>query len=217
MDECSDLLSHHNCVVYTFCCLYCFLFLCYFIFFLMHRQPPRSTRTDTLFPSTTLFRSGFYAALGYAVTPRAVMARWLRLPAEPPPDAALPPDIAVAAGRPMTQRFTITYLEMTDRPAAQPLHPPPGTKYALLRAERPTVAFYRYLYNTVGGAGRWWYRRQISDAGLAGLLADDRVEVFVLHVDGTPAGYFELDRRDQPGGTGGTIDLAYFGPIGKRA
>src|SRR3546814_2134901 len=27
-------------------------------FFLMIRQPPRSTRTDTLFPYTTLFRSG---------------------------------------------------------------------------------------------------------------------------------------------------------------
>src|SRR3546814_13682331 len=33
------------------CCLLCF-------FFLMIRRPPRSTRTDTLFPYTTLFRSG---------------------------------------------------------------------------------------------------------------------------------------------------------------
>src|SRR3546814_4389828 len=32
------------------------LFLCFF-FFLMIRRPPRSTRTDTLFPYTTLFRS----------------------------------------------------------------------------------------------------------------------------------------------------------------
>src|SRR3546814_13916695 len=31
--------------------------ICYTIFFLMIRRPPRSTRTDTLFPSTTLFRS----------------------------------------------------------------------------------------------------------------------------------------------------------------
>src|SRR3546814_9924387 len=29
-----------------------------FFFFLMIRRPPRSTRTDTLFPYTTLFRSG---------------------------------------------------------------------------------------------------------------------------------------------------------------
>src|SRR3546814_19892171 len=29
----------------------------WFLFFLMIRRPPRSTRTDTLFPYTTLFRS----------------------------------------------------------------------------------------------------------------------------------------------------------------
>src|SRR3546814_12542394 len=34
----------------------CSLLLCSF-FFLMIRRPPRSTRTDTLFPYTTLFRS----------------------------------------------------------------------------------------------------------------------------------------------------------------
>src|SRR3546814_15435725 len=33
-----------------------FLYIFYF-FFLMIRRPPRSTRTDTLFPYTTLFRS----------------------------------------------------------------------------------------------------------------------------------------------------------------
>src|SRR3546814_15696302 len=32
-----------------------------FCFFLMIRRPPRSTRTDTLFPYTTLFRSRFDA------------------------------------------------------------------------------------------------------------------------------------------------------------
>src|SRR3546814_6681199 len=34
-----------------------FLFFVTFFFFLMLRRPPRSTRTDTLFPYTTLFRS----------------------------------------------------------------------------------------------------------------------------------------------------------------
>src|SRR3546814_8355061 len=33
-----------------------------FVFFLMIRRPPRSTRTDTLFPYTTLFRSRPYPA-----------------------------------------------------------------------------------------------------------------------------------------------------------
>src|SRR3546814_18075975 len=32
--------------------------VCLFFFFLMIRRPPRSTRTDTLFPYTTLFRTG---------------------------------------------------------------------------------------------------------------------------------------------------------------
>src|SRR3546814_16996272 len=35
---------------------YLFLVM-FFFFFLMIRRPPRSTRTDTLFPYTTLFRS----------------------------------------------------------------------------------------------------------------------------------------------------------------
>src|SRR3546814_20272663 len=39
----------------------CVYFLCCF-FFLMIRRPPRSTRTDTLFPYTTLFRSLVSAA-----------------------------------------------------------------------------------------------------------------------------------------------------------
>src|SRR3546814_13966094 len=39
------------------------LLVCVFFFFLMIRRPPRSTRTDTLFPYTTLFRSSFSSSL----------------------------------------------------------------------------------------------------------------------------------------------------------
>src|SRR3546814_19575075 len=35
----------------------CFVLYWFSLFFLMIRRPPRSTRTDTLFPYTTLFRS----------------------------------------------------------------------------------------------------------------------------------------------------------------
>src|SRR3546814_13264473 len=42
-------------VVYDVACLFGLFF-----FFLMIRRPPRSTRTDTLFPYTTLFRSGVH-------------------------------------------------------------------------------------------------------------------------------------------------------------
>src|SRR3546814_19061879 len=43
-----------------------------FFFFLMIRRPPRSTRTDTLFPYTTLFRS-FVAALDQVPGVRCVL------------------------------------------------------------------------------------------------------------------------------------------------
>src|SRR3546814_5348462 len=36
---------------------HCLSLILLFVFFLMIRRPPRSTRTDTLFPYTTLFRS----------------------------------------------------------------------------------------------------------------------------------------------------------------
>src|SRR3546814_19810176 len=55
----------------------------YFLFFLMIRPPPRSTRTDTLFPYTTLFRSLAHAQgdrLGRAdrQLPCAILARGRR-------------------------------------------------------------------------------------------------------------------------------------------
>src|SRR3546814_6568920 len=56
----------------------------FFFFFLRIRRPPRSTRTDTLFPYTTLFRSlppmaGYVVALWISLTLlREVEAEWLR-------------------------------------------------------------------------------------------------------------------------------------------
>src|SRR3546814_9806452 len=45
----------------------------------MFRRPPRSTRPDTLFPYTTLFRSspeGVYAAMYFAASRRMGMIAW---------------------------------------------------------------------------------------------------------------------------------------------
>src|SRR3546814_8517280 len=47
------IVFYHIC---TSVCCYEYVLL-WFLFFLMIRRPPRSTRTDTLFPYTTLFRS----------------------------------------------------------------------------------------------------------------------------------------------------------------
>src|SRR3546814_15508132 len=44
------------CLVYYYADSFVVILLA-FVFFLIIRRPPRSTRTDTLFPYTTLFRS----------------------------------------------------------------------------------------------------------------------------------------------------------------
>src|SRR3546814_11108823 len=56
--ECIRFRFFLLCVV-CYVCSYCMFFFFFFFsfFFLMLRRPPRSTRTDTLFPYTTLFRS----------------------------------------------------------------------------------------------------------------------------------------------------------------
>src|SRR3546814_11324524 len=74
--------------------MYLFYVYAGFFFFLMIRRPPRSTRTDTLFPYTTLFRSGAPRCTrqaqnergrGRAPRPLAVVGNgWVR-PSSPPP------------------------------------------------------------------------------------------------------------------------------------
>src|SRR3546814_778391 len=44
-------------MIASVCIYFLFFFFLFFFFFLMVRRPPRSTRTATLFPYTTLFRS----------------------------------------------------------------------------------------------------------------------------------------------------------------
>ena len=100
---------------------------------------------------------------------------------------------------------TITYLQMTEPPSAPPPAPPPG-KLALLRAEEPTVSFYRYLYDTIGEEWLWYERRAMDDESLEAVIRHPQVELYVLYVGGVPAGYGELDRRQTP-----DIEVAYFG------
>lgn len=99
----------------------------------------------------------------------------------------------------------VTFLEMRQHPSALP-PPQPKGKIAILKAENPPVHFYRYLYDTIGGAYKWVDRKKLSDSALAEILADPKVELFVLYADGCPAGMAELDFR-----VGDVGQLAYFG------
>lgn len=103
--------------------------------------------------------------------------------------------------------MVVTYLQMLQRPAQPPLAHP-GEKVALLRAERPTISFYRYLYDTVGEPWMWYERRAMSDEMLRQNVHNPKVEIYVLYAHGVPAGYAELDARAPR-----EVELAYFGLV----
>ncbi len=102
---------------------------------------------------------------------------------------------------------TVTQLEMTSKPLRNP-PPPPLARHLLMRAEPATVSFYRYLYDTVGANWLWTDRREWDDDRLAERLNDERTGVYVLYLDGTPAGFGELFQASAD-----VTDLAYFGLI----
>jgi len=138
----------------------------------------------------------FYASLGYEPNPCHLMQSWLK-------DSGAPSINPPEGGK---LRTIITYLAMETRPTLKPVHPPHRAQVALLRAHRPSVGFYRFLYEGVGVPWLWWERTAMADSDLAKIINDEKVEIYVLYVEGSPAGYFELDRRAEP-----IIELAYFG------
>jgi len=101
--------------------------------------------------------------------------------------------------------MTVTFLEMKTRPSP-PGPPQPRGKIAILRAEKPSVHFYRYLYDTVGKDYLWVDRKKLSDAELAKILEAPTLELYVLYAEGAPAGFAELDFAEQD-----VAHLAYYG------
>lgn len=104
----------------------------------------------------------------------------------------------------------VFYVEMTAPPTGEPI-PAPRDGLVVLHARRPSVAYYRFLYNEVGRAYHWLSRGKLSDAELDRILANPANEVHVLHVDGAPAGFVEFDRRDP-----NAIEIVQFGLMGKH-
>jgi len=84
--------------------------------------------------------------------------------------------------------------------------PAPRDGLTVLHAQTPSVPYYRFLYDAVGKDYNWLSRRKLSDEKLAAILGDPLNEVYVLYVDGSPAGFAELDRRRAD-----EVELVQFG------
>ncbi len=104
-------------------------------------------------------------------------------------------------------RVRITYLQMSRPPTQAPLDKP-AAEICVLRAQQPTLSFYRYLYETVGGPWLWDLRRKMADGLLRGIIGNPRVFIHVLYRQGVPLGFVELDARHL-----GEVEIAYFGLI----
>jgi GNAT superfamily N-acetyltransferase len=107
-----------------------------------------------------------------------------------------------------TVGYTITYLEMTERPEGAVPPMPGGASLALLAAHAPPVEYFLYLYRAVGRDYEWtdWLAQPRADQ--EAFLTDPQVELFTLMVNGWPGGFFVLDTREY-----GTCDIAYFGLV----
>lgn len=107
--------------------------------------------------------------------------------------------------KPKTLKATVTHLEMKRRPrATTPL--PVNLHATLMRATNIPLHFYRYLQWQVGREWNWVARLRMTDEHLSKIVHARTTRIFVLSVDGAPAGFFELaDLADS------TVELSYFG------
>src|SRR5262249_44710823 len=99
---------------------------------------------------------------------------------------------------------TVYFLEMFAPPSRSV--PAPRSGLSVRHVEKPSVAYYRALYSAVGRDFHSRGRPIQTDADFAAILDNPRDELHVLHVDETPAGFAELDRREP-----GEIELTQFG------
>ncbi len=97
-----------------------------------------------------------------------------------------------------------TYLEMTS--PSQLVAAPLDRRARIEHAAACTISYFRYLYREVGRQYHWRDRLVWTDEQCRGRLDTPGVSLWVLYSEGTPAGYFELERCGD-----GSVEIVYFG------
>lgn len=103
--------------------------------------------------------------------------------------------------------MTIYYLEMTG---TSQLRPPSRTVegFEAQRAWIPCGLLNRFLYQAVGADWKWTDRLPWTEGEWQAYAERAGLETWLGYVQGTPAGYFELNRED-----GGQVEIAMFGVL----
>ncbi len=100
---------------------------------------------------------------------------------------------------------TTWYLEMLT-PAQLKFSLPGAYELRIDRVKRPCPAFSRFLYTAVGGNWYWLDRLSWNEDRWMQYLDRSAVQVWVAYVEGTPAGYVELEAQPE-----NNVEIAYFG------
>jgi ribosomal protein S18 acetylase RimI-like enzyme len=103
------------------------------------------------------------------------------------------------------QLVTTHSLELTtfDHLETAPSAP---ARYELQRVEIACPVLNRFLYASVGADWIWYERLIWSYQQWREYLERSDVGTWIAYVEGTPAGYFELEKQ-----AGGRVEIAYFG------
>jgi GNAT superfamily N-acetyltransferase len=97
-----------------------------------------------------------------------------------------------------------TYLEMNDPAEFRPAFVD-DPRVQIEPMQKPDVTFYKFLYSEVGRVWRWRDRLVIPEEELQAAISRPGISIYVLVVDGEPAGYIELAKD------GEDTEIAYFG------
>ena len=105
----------------------------------------------------------------------------------------------------MRELVTTYHLELT-RPEALVPAAASRTPYRVERSTVPVPELNRFLYASVGADWCWYMRLEWSYDQWERYLAREEVGTWLAYVEGTPAGYFELERQPPD-----SVEIAYFG------
>jgi len=108
--------------------------------------------------------------------------------------AANKPDVLITTYLQMTSpsEFTPSFIQATD--------------IEIVKMEMPDLAFYKFLYQSVGEEWAWRDRLVMPNSELRKILSSENTQVHVLYVSGSPGGYVELFKHED-----GSVEIMYFG------
>lgn len=101
----------------------------------------------------------------------------------------------------------VTYFQMLEKPALSGAALPEGI--TIERLQQLELDAYRNLFRQVGAHWLWYSRALMSDAELAAIINDERIEIFMIRDGAKDIGFLELDLHID-----GECKLDFIGLVG---